>query len=998
MITLTKLLKIFLKNFKSFKRAEIPFADGFTAIAGANASGKSNILDAILFALGTTSLKSLRASKLTELVNHDATEGYAKVELWIKTKEDKIIKITRLIDKNGKSIYKIDDKKKTLNEIESLLLSIGISAEGHNIVVQGDITSIIEMNSKERLGIIKEAAGLQEFEEKKEEALKKLAQVDGRIKDVMLILNERENYLKKIEEEKTNALKYNALQEELRASKATILYEEIKSVTSYVETKKQEIQKIEMDIKEKKEFLNKLLEEEQKIEQRIEEITDKLIESGELVYSTFGKEAEQKRSKIAILEERISNTNLFIETKENRKKQIFSEIELLKTEKENKSKEIEILKNEIESMNLKYKEIESKIDEISPKTKDSKDRKQQLEKELSLIESELESLRNQIEDIRITKSNLEIDFNAKKNFLVEITERLEKLKPKIETKIQIENKLKELNKIETAKTIHKIDTIINEKTSLLNSLKGKREAVIGAIEKISKAGSYCPTCERAIDKDSKEKAISMRKQEEKKMFEEIQKIEGELAKLKEEKQKILEIEKTINELSIEAAKLNSVEEEFKNLEVKRKEAEKSLDERKIKDISTKENELYTKILYLEEQKEQLLQELIYTEHSEFLVKINELVSSLNTLGKEKSQKENSLAKISIEMQAINKKIKELQEESKIISSEIESNQDSLNELFSEKEKNIRELKKIENEIEKSKKSNKLLEEEKERLSKKSSKISEKIDNFSSKIEHKEKEVNEIMIEISKNEVRLNDLEEEFQPFKGTQILMVTNLNSLRKRIVEIEEEISKIGPVNLRSVENFEALKKEVDEIRQRATTLEQERKSVLEMISQIEERKLNVFNDCFSKVSKKFSELYYNFFNGEGLLELTNPENPLEGGLLIQAKYKEDTMKSIDAMSGGEKSLTALAFIFSIQSFMPAPFYILDEVDAALDKANSLKVGSMIKEQSRQSQFIVISHNDSVINKADQIIGVALNKKNSSVIGLKLKSESQDKQETATS
>ncbi|MEM4326847.1 MAG: hypothetical protein QXZ13_01615, partial [Candidatus Diapherotrites archaeon] len=399
-----------------------------------------------------------------------------------------------------------------------------------------------------------------------------------------------------------------------------------------------------------------------------------------------------------------------------------------------------------------------------------------------------------------------------------------------------------------------------------------------------------------------------------------------------------------------------------------------------------------------EQKEQLHQELIYTEHSEFLVKINELVSSLNTLGKEKSQKENSLAKISIEMQAINKKIKELQEESKIISSEIESNQDSLNELFSEKEKNIRELKKIENEIEKSKKSNKLLEEEKERLSKKSSKISEKIDNFSSKIEHKEKEVNEIMIEISKNEVRLNDLEEEFQPFKGTQILMVTNLNSLRKRIVEIEEEISKIGPVNLRSVENFEALKKEVDEIRQRATTLEQERKSVLEMISQIEERKLNVFNDCFSKVSKKFSELYYNFFNGEGLLELTNPENPLEGGLLIQAKYKEDTMKSIDAMSGGEKSLTALAFIFSIQSFMPAPFYILDEVDAALDKANSLKVGSMIKEQSRQSQFIVISHNDSVINKADQIIGVALNKKNSSVIGLKLKSESQDKQETATS
>ncbi|MCR4369128.1 MAG: hypothetical protein NUV67_04450, partial [archaeon] len=97
-------------------------------------------------------------------------------------------------------------------------------------------------------------------------------------------------------------------------------------------------------------------------------------------------------------------------------------------------------------------------------------------------------------------------------------------------------------------------------------------------------------------------------------------------------------------------------------------------------------------------------------------------------------------------------------------------------------------------------------------------------------------------------------------------------------------------------------------------------------------------------------------------------------------------TMKSIDAMSGGEKSLTALAFLFAIQSFEPAPFYIFDEVDAALDKENSIKVGRMIKGQAGLSQFISISHNDSVINQADQIIGVALNKQKSSVIGLRLK------------
>jgi len=179
--------------------------------------------------------------------------------------------------------------------------------------------------------------------------------------------------------------------------------------------------------------------------------------------------------------------------------------------------------------------------------------------------------------------------------------------------------------------------------------------------------------------------------------------------------------------------------------------------------------------------------------------------------------------------------------------------------------------------------------------------------------------------------------------------------------------------------------KKEVEDVRGKAAVLEGERKAVLEMIDKIEVKKLSVFMECFNHVSAKFSELYYNFFEGEGKLELGDSLNPLEGGLLIQAKYKEDTLKSIDAMSGGEKSLTALAFLFAIQSFEPAPFYIFDEVDAALDKENSVKVGRMIKSISGKSQFISISHNDSVINQADQIIGVALNRHKSSVIGLKL-------------
>ncbi len=632
--------------------------------------------------------------------------------------------------------------------------------------------------------------------------------------------------------------------------------------------------------------------------------------------------------------------------------------------------------------------MEKKLEELSPKAESLKSKKQKAENDISLIESELSSLRKEAEEIRLAKLNFEKEINSNKNALKEIEEKLSLLQAKLENKRKTEKEIEELKSLELQKNIKKIEEIVQDKNSFLDSLKGKRDSIISAIERISKVDSQCPTCERPIDKESKAKALSLRKEEEQKLSVEIDKAKKELEGLKAQLEKFREHEKKLNLLMLESAKSGYLEEESKDLEKKRKLLKKIIDETAAKDFSEKEREIYSRIAFLEGQKEDLFNELFATEKSETMSEINRLVSAIKETGRRKVQKETELGKNNSEIKLISVKIKELQDESKLISAEIDANHDSLRALFEEKEKALKELSKLEAEMEKSRKSNKLLEEEKERVSKKLSKLSEKMDAVSSKIESKEKELNEIIIEMSKNEVRLNDLEEEFVTFKEAQLLSFINLNLLRKRVIEIESELEKIGPVNMRSLENFEQLKKEVEEIRQKISTLEEERNSVLSMISQIDQRKLTVFNDCFSKVSKKFSELYYNFFNGEGLLELTNTQDPLEGGLLIQAKYKEDTMKSIDAMSGGEKSLTALAFIFSIHSFSPAPFYILDEVDAALDKTNSVKVGAMVKSQSKSSQFIVISHNDSVINQADQIIGVALNKKNSSVIGLKLRSQ----------
>ena len=122
----------------------------------------------------------------------------------------------------------------------------------------------------------------------------------------------------------------------------------------------------------------------------------------------------------------------------------------------------------------------------------------------------------------------------------------------------------------------------------------------------------------------------------------------------------------------------------------------------------------------------------------------------------------------------------------------------------------------------------------------------------------------------------------------------------------------------------------------------------------------------------------------GTASLALENPLD-LESGLLIQANPAGKMLLNIDAMSGGEKTLTALAFLFAIQEYRPAPFYILDEVDAALDKENSKKIAELIKELSKKAQFIVITHNDTTIKYGDRVYGVTMERGESKILGLEM-------------
>jgi len=196
--------------------------------------------------------------------------------------------------------------------------------------------------------------------------------------------------------------------------------------------------------------------------------------------------------------------------------------------------------------------------------------------------------------------------------------------------------------------------------------------------------------------------------------------------------------------------------------------------------------------------------------------------------------------------------------------------------------------------------------------------------------------------------------------------------------------LQNLGAVNFKAIEQYENFRKDFDEYKKKYEKILEEKKAVLEMIEKIEEKRREIFNKCLQEVSQHFNEVFNKMTKGTASLGLENPMD-LESGLAIQVNPAGKMLLNIDSLSGGEKTLTALAFLFAIQKYRPAPFYILDEVDAALDKENSRRVAELIKELSKNEQFLMITHNDETIKFGDRVYGVTMEAGESKILGLEM-------------
>ena len=201
----------------------------------------------------------------------------------------------------------------------------------------------------------------------------------------------------------------------------------------------------------------------------------------------------------------------------------------------------------------------------------------------------------------------------------------------------------------------------------------------------------------------------------------------------------------------------------------------------------------------------------------------------------------------------------------------------------------------------------------------------------------------------------------------------TTLNEIEDNLTDIETKIIRLGAINLAAPEEIADESKRKEELDEQYDDLTEALDKLNGAIKKIDNETKTIFKDSFDAVNLKLKEMFPKLFGG-GVAELTlTDDDPLHAGVVLMARPPGKKNSSISQLSGGEKALTALALVFAIFDLNPAPFCLLDEVDAPLDDLNTLRFINMVEEMSKSIQFIFITHNKVSMERSDYLMGVTM-------------------------
>ncbi len=225
------------------------------------------------------------------------------------------------------------------------------------------------------------------------------------------------------------------------------------------------------------------------------------------------------------------------------------------------------------------------------------------------------------------------------------------------------------------------------------------------------------------------------------------------------------------------------------------------------------------------------------------------------------------------------------------------------------------------------------------------------------------------------ESKFHELEEALKQFPDPEPDEAPmSVDELKRKVTTIDQQLATLGDVNQRAVEEYDAEKARLDEFAGESERLTHEKGELVGLVGEIETKKREKIREVVVQVNGNFRSIYGELSaGGEGEIVLENPEDPLAGGLLIRARPVGKTVARLEQLSGGEKSLASLAFIFALQRYDPSPLYVFDEVDMSLDGLNAEYVGRMLRHNSERAQFVVISLRKVTLKFASHLYGVTM-------------------------
>ena len=916
-----KRLEIF--GFKSFAdKTQVEFSDGITALLGPNGCGKSNLVDAVKWALGEQASRALRAEKMEDVIFNGSENrkavNVAEVVLTLVNDAGLLpldvpeIEIKRRLYRSGESEYFINSAPVRLKELRELFWDTGVGKTAYSVMEQGKIDQILSSRPDDRRYLFEEAAGITRYKVRGAEAEKKLQRTEENIRQIEGILGEvkRTHDSLKVQSEKT--LKYRALKDENFQYELDIQLLRLKSFRYERDERKETFKKrtAERDnLRAEMENLNKTLEENLDMVNTLEA---RLAEHQKNIYG-MAVEKNAREKEVRLLTEQRSDTRAKISQNENREKQALIKIEELGADAEEQDDVVRDLRKKVTGLEENIKSFEENIRIAASRIEENENFSgkaeadiHRLEKEREIYEKDLEAITDDI--VAALDAGLkEAGYSAseRRNTEADLNENLTRLKAILSAR---ETLIRDFGA--SAERAAGGGPVLSSKElkHMAESLTAALSEAAGLTEKIDILfENYKKSTPSFIDDFLAPEGIITKKRaldaKIRACREGVAEKRGYIASLRKNNEdlnaKIDEYRATLEELRVNRMKMatqaQAAEEQARLIR---------------RELTGQENHLKTirDELFLDRRRSQEIDERITAaeeEIAEIEKKGRELAADLEKVEKDITIKNGDVAG---KQETIKKRMTEL--------TRVQENLEKINLDLVQTETEIKNIQ----------------------------------DNF--------------------RETHSRDLME----FEERIYTITATAPELREKLMAGRQILKDLGSVNLAAPEEFAEASERYSFLTGQITDLTKARGDLENITAEIRAESSAKFMETYNKIRKNFHNMFRRLFGGgQGQLRLSDPNHVLESGIEIYAQPPGKKLENINLLSGGERSMTAVALLFATYMVKPSPFCLLDEIDAALDEQNVNRFVLVLREFGSSSQFIVITHNKKTVTGAQTLLGITM-------------------------